>query len=370
MPKILFSQFSNIELIVEGGDPRGGAAVQTLVWINAFKELGFEIQQLKYENENRPKKNDYHWVETIPVYNPNVKKIRMWYTYRFPAYFKALKKSKCDYIYSSIPKWYFFYINIFSKYLGIKHIIRIPSDEMVDERISLTESKINIFFIQLSFRTADMILAQNEYQFANLKRKFPKQRIVKIYNPIIINKEFLKSKSEFTGHIAWIANFRHRKNMALLQKIATLLPRENFKIAGVPLLPLDDETHESVEILKNMENVEFLGNVERDEVLDFLSKAKFLLSTARYEGFSNTFLEAMCTGTPVLTTHTANPDDLIGKNKLGYVYKEEGEICRIIENLTKDEYFTWSKNCITYIKENHDHHYLGKILIKEIESLG
>lgn len=369
MPKILFSQFQNIELIVEGGEPKGGAAVQTLVWMHAFKDLGFDIQQVIYENEKRPKKKEYEWVETIPVYNPNLRRIRSWYTYKLPAYFNAFKKAKCDYIYSSIPKWYFFYFNFFCKILGIKHIIRIPSDEMVDERIFLTESKIDNFFIQQSFRTADLILAQNEYQFVNLKRKFPKQKIIKIYNPTIINKEYLKVKTGLTGHIAWIANFRHRKNMALLLKIAALLPNEKFKIAGIPLLPLDEETHGSIEKLKSLKNVEFLGNVERGDILDFLSKAKFLLSTARYEGFSNTFLEAMCTGTPVLTTDTANPDDLIGKNKLGYAYKEENEISRVIADLTEEEYFKWSKNCVEYVKENHDYQYLGKKLLKHIESL-
>ncbi|SMD46309.1 Glycosyltransferase involved in cell wall bisynthesis [Aquiflexum balticum DSM 16537] len=369
MPKILFSQFANIELIVEGGNPRGGAAVQTLVWMHAFNKLGFDIQQVIYETETRPKKKEFDWVETITVYNPNVKRIRSWYTYKLPAYFKTLKTAKCDYVYSSIPKWYFFYINIFCKILGIKHIIRIPSDEMVDKRIFLTESKIDNFYIQKSFATADLILAQNEYQFVNLKRKFPKQQIVKIYNPTIINEEFLKIKTELQGHIAWIANFRHRKNMALLLKIAELLPKENFMIAGVPLLPLDEETEDSVENLRKLKNVTFLGNVGREDILGFLSKAKFLLSTARYEGFSNTFLEAMCTGTPVLTTHTANPDELINRYELGYVYENENEICSIIENLTMEKYLTWSKNCIAYVKENHDYKYLGNKLMNQIKCL-
>ncbi|WP_394334865.1 hypothetical protein [Aquiflexum balticum] len=36
--------------------------------------------------------------------------------------------------------------------------------------------------------------------------------------------------------------------------------------------------------------------------MEFLNQAKFLLSTSRYEGFSNTFHESMIVGTPILTT--------------------------------------------------------------------
>lgn len=369
MSKILFSQFHNVELIVEQGNPLGGAAVQTLVWMQAFHELGDEVKQMKFENEKRRLKEKFSWVEMVPVYDPSVKRIRSWYTYKLPRYWRVLKSERPKFLYSSIPKWYFFHINLFCKILGIKHIIRLPSDEMVDDRIYLTETRIDAFLIKLSYRTADLILAQNEYQFQHIKKSYPNKNVLKIYNPVVVRNEFLSEKTARQGYIAWMANFRHRKNMALLLEIAKMLPKEQFRIAGVPLTPMDEETALSVAELEKLENVTFVGGIAREEVLPFLSQAKFLLNTSRYEGFSNTFLEAMCTGTPVLTTDTANPDNLIHDNALGFVYTNPHQLVEKISGLSEQQYLQWSSNCICYVKVNHDHLHLGRILKKMIEQL-
>lgn len=369
MPKILFSQFHNVELIVENGNPLGGAAVQTLVWMQAFHTLGYEVKQMTFSNDNRPLKMNFDWVGMVPVFDPSVKRIKSWYTYKLPRYFQVLKMERPRFLYSSIPKWYFFHINLFCKILGIKHIIRLPSDEMVDKRIYLTETRIDAFFIKLSYLTADLILAQNEYQYQQIKKAFPKKRILKIYNPVVVRKEFLLQKRERKGYIAWMANFRHRKNMALLLDIADRLPREKFKIAGVPLHPLDDETATSISALEKRGNVEFVGGVKREAILPFLAGAKYLLNTSRYEGFSNTFLEAMCTGTPVLTTTTANPDNLIADFGLGFVYNDAKQLVQKISGITEIEYLQWSSNCISYVRENHDHMHLGKKLSEELQIL-
>jgi glycosyltransferase involved in cell wall biosynthesis len=356
-------------LIVEKGNPLGGAAVQSLVWMQAFHELGYEVSQMKFENDNRPVKEKFDWVNLVPVYNPAKKRIRSWYTYKLPRYFEVLKKERPQYVYSSIPKWYFFYINIFCKIFKIKHIIRLPSDEMVDNRIYLTESKIDAFFIKLSYYTADLILAQNEYQYQQIKKVFPKKQILKVYNPIVVKQEFLRKKKARQGYFAWMANFRHRKNLALLFEIAQTLPMEQFKIAGVPLSPLDEETATSIVALKKLNNVEFMGGIAREEILPFLSKAKYLLNTSRYEGFSNTFLESMCTGTPVLTTDTANPDNLILDQELGFVYKNASQLADKIKEISELDYLKWSANCIKYVNLNHDHIYLGRILKNKLEQL-
>lgn len=369
MPKILFSQFHNVELIVESGNPLGGAAVQTLVWMQAFRGLGYEVKQMTFSNDGRPLKRHFDWVGMVPVYDPELKRVRSWYTYRLPKYFQALKKERPKYLYSSIPKWYFFHVNLFCKILGIKHIIRLPSDEMVDKRIYLTETKIDAFFIKLSYITADLILAQNEYQYQQIKKAFPRKRILKIYNPVVVRKEFLFAKSEQKGYFAWMANFRHRKNMALLLEIAGSLPSERFKIAGVPLHPLDEETTDSINALEKLANVEFVGGIGRDAILPFLQAAKFLLNTSRYEGFSNTFLESMCTGTPVLTTTTANPDNLIADFGLGFVYNDAAQLVQKLSEISEKDYLQWSSNCISYVREKHDHMHLGKMLHKELEEL-
>jgi len=364
MPKIFFYQLQNLELLVENGNPRGGSAVQTLVWMEAFHELGYEVFQSRLENDHRKLLPEFSWVKTIQIYHPKKNKKRLtWFTHRFPSIYSAIKNSNCDILYISIPNWTTFFLGLICLRLKVKQIVRVANDNILDERINLTHSKINAFFMLLGFKTCYLILAQNEFQFNNLKNNYPNKRINKIFNPIIINKKHLNNKLNFQGYIGWVANFRYQKNLSLLFDIAMKLENENFKIAGVELFPMDTETEDCLLKLKKLQNVNFVGNIPRKEIFSFFSEAKFLLNTSRYEGFSNTFLEAMMTGTPILSTGNVNPDGIIDTFGLGYIYNDENDLKQILNGISETEYLQKSKNCIEYVKNNHDHLALGKKLL-------
>jgi glycosyltransferase involved in cell wall biosynthesis len=355
-----------MELIVENGKPRGGAAVQTLVWMQAFHELGFEVFLAKFENDNRKLLAEFDWVKPISIYHPEKYKKRLtWFTYRFPSIYRALKKSGCDYLYISIPRWTTFYLGIICKILGIKKIIRIANDNVLDNRIFVDHKRVEAFFIKLALKHSDLTLTQNEFQFKTLKKRFPKNLVFKFFNPVIIDYRFLKSKNlSSEGYIAWIANFRYQKNLSLLYQIAKNINEINFKIAGEPLFPMDDETKDNIDFLKRLPNVEFVGILKRSEVLPFLSNANFLLNTSRYEGFSNTFLEAMLTGTPILTTSNVNPDGIIDDNNLGYIYEDSDDLKGILKSLSEFDYKSKSNAMINFVKENHDHIILGNKILE------
>lgn len=63
MARFLFTQFQNVELIVENGNPIGGAVVETMVWINSLHENGHEIDQFKYANDKRVKLSNYGFIK-------------------------------------------------------------------------------------------------------------------------------------------------------------------------------------------------------------------------------------------------------------------------------------------------------------------
>ena len=368
MARFFFIQHQNMEVLVGSDIPTGGSAVQTVIWMQALKELGHDILQGKLQNDTRELMKEFSWVSIYPLYHPKKNRKRFsWYTHRLPSIFKTLKNSQCDVLYESIPQWYSIYLGIFCKILKIKHVIRVANDNMMDERILLQQSKLNRFFIFLGLRISDNILVQNDYQYQSLKKRFPKKNILKIFNPIVLNKDLMKNKSEMKGYIAWAANFRYQKNLKMLYEIAAILPEENFKIAGSPKFPLDNETSEFYEKLQKLSNVKFVGNLSRLEIFDFYSKAKFLLNTSRYEGFSNTFLESLLVGTPILTTSEVNPDRIIEKFNIGYLYQNAEDLKKTINAISNDEYLLKTDNCIKYLKNNHDHLILGKIILKFLE---
>jgi glycosyltransferase involved in cell wall biosynthesis len=366
--KFFFTDSAVMELIAIEGKASGGAAVQTLMWMEGLHTLGHQVFLAKLENDLRPIKPDYQKFQLIPVFNSKkgLKKIR-WASYRFPKFYKALKKIEPDFLYESVPSWKSYMTAFFCKILGIKHIIRISNDNLLDKRLRNTASRSHQFFLFLGLKWCDFILAQNEFQLQKLKTKYPNKPIFKFYNPIKINTQYMKFKVEMKGYFAWVANFRFQKNLQLLYNIALLLPEEEFRIAGVPTKHFDEESKKYVGELLKLKNVNFVGQLERSEIYPFFENAKFLINTSRYEGFSNTFLEAMTTGTPILTSNLVNPDGIIDKNNLGYVYENENDLVEFLQILSLENYLKLSLNCVGYVSENHDNLKLTNMLLAQLK---
>ncbi|WP_172805286.1 glycosyltransferase family 4 protein [Aquiflexum balticum] len=360
-----------MDSIVEDGNPKGGSNVETLVWMKAFFRLGNEVFLAQYENDGRKIKENYNWITTVPTYNfTKYKKFLVWYSYRFPKLFKVLSKNRFDYVFSSNPTWQIFYLCLICKLTGAKHIMRIANDKNVDFNLDKSIKPLEKLYIRLGYKLSDFIVAQNEFQFQKLKENYPNKKISKIYNPIVIEKEYLKIKEIDEGsYIAWVANFRYQKNLKLLFEISSQNPKLFFKVAGQSLSYSDPETEEYLIRLKGLTNVEFMGAISQDEILKFLSKSKYLLSTSRYEGFSNTFLEAMIVGTPIITTYNVNPDGIIDEHQLGILYKDPKDFKLIINDINNEKYKIMSKNCIEYVLSHHDYLKLGKEFMQVIGNI-
>lgn len=359
-PRVLFYQDQTIEFFVEGGVPLGGSAMETFVWMKTLSQLDIDVYQFQTSNDRRPTNSENFWIKIIKTYDDRIRRRWYWFWYRLPVICFLLLRYRIDCVYTAIPTWETFYYATLCRLLGIRHVVRIASDNITSRRDGTEKREIDQIFKSISL--ADFIAVQNQYQFKVVGKRFPSARIVLLYNPIEIVKDFHLVKDEMNGFIAWVANFRDVKNMALLYEIAKNLQEESFRIAGEPLTPLESETEVALEKLKELPNVEFVGRVERESILEFFRGAKYLLNTSKFEGFSNTFLEAMITGTPILTTPKVNPDGIIDSFGLGILYVEASDLARKLSSMHRGEYAKLSFNCLNYVAERHDHLHLGKQL--------
>lgn len=367
MAKYFFYDTDIIKLLLRDDMASGGAAVQSYAWFNGLTSIGNEACIATYENQVKgPLKPGLDSVELVSLYDRRrgLRWIR-WISYRFPSIYRALKDIQPDYLYQSIPYWESFFISIICKWLKIKYIIRLSNDNQLDERYLERHSKFEYILLKLGIQLSDYVLCQNDYQFGLVKKMFPNKRMLKIHNPYVFPEQ-QKGNGRIRGYIAWVGNFRFQKNLKLLYEIAVLLKNEKFEIAGVQI-KTDSETDEYLPKLRSLENVTFRGHINRNDILDFLSNAKYILNTSYYEGFSNTFLESMSVGTPVLTTPNANPDKIISKNKVGIVYEHAEDLKSKLLQLTENEYQELSDRAIEYVRNNHDHIQLAKVLVKFLE---
>ncbi|MFL5773969.1 MAG: glycosyltransferase family 4 protein [Flavisolibacter sp.] len=213
-------------------------------------------------------------------------------------------------------------------------------------------------------RMSHCILCQNEYQFNIIRKKFPGKTVIKITNPVLLDKNAANLSMKNRNYIAWIGIFQYQKNIKLLYTIAHLLKREKFLVAGKEIRNCDEETLNYLEKLKQLPNVEFIGFLKRDQVLSFLSEAKYLLNTSHYEGFSNTFLEAMLVGTPILTSQLVNPDSIISNHDLGVVYNDAEDLMNKYCAVNPEQYSQMSENVKKYVVHQHDYKVLSRRLVE------
>jgi glycosyltransferase involved in cell wall biosynthesis len=279
-----------------------------------------------------------------------------------PDIYKKIKSNKPDYLYQGIPSWESFVLGLICYWLNIKYILRISNDYLLDDRLYAKSSKAHAFFLKLGIKLSYCVLCQNEYQYNIIKKQYPNKLALKIHNPIYGYNLKGQLNTWQKSYIAWLGLFQYQKNIPLLYDIACALKNENILIAGKEESICDSKTFEALMKLRGLPNVKFIGFLERKEVLPFLAKAKFLLNTSHYEGFSNTFLEAMSVGTPIITSTNVNPDNIIENHKLGIVYKNVLDLQINYASLSQETYTQMNRNVIHYVENNHDYKILSNRL--------
>jgi glycosyltransferase involved in cell wall biosynthesis len=103
-----------------------------------------------------------------------------------------------------------------------------------------------------------------------------------------------------------------------------------------------------------------------------LSEALALLNTSHHEGFSNTFLEAFSTGTPVISPEKVDPDHIIRKHALGASVDDVSDFPSVIRQLSEnqDRFEETSQRCREYVYKNHDPQLLARRLVEILSKIG
>jgi glycosyltransferase involved in cell wall biosynthesis len=365
MARFLFYDDKLINVMLQEEKPCGGSAVQSFAWIMGLIEEGQEVYVMTEDPGKSLVKKECSKIKLVPMFEPHkgVRWLR-WLYYRLPHTYKNVKEVKPDYLYVGIPAWTSFLVGLMCRFLKIKLIHRISSDIQIDKRFGKEHGVVHQFFMNLGFRLSHHILCQNNYQMMMVRKKFPGKSAIKVFNPFYAKKEEVVEDIHSKGYIAWVGIYRYPKNLKRLYEIASILRNEQFLVAGKVAAKSDAETIHYLEKLKHLPNVSFPGYLQRAQVMPFIANAKFLLNTSRYEGFSNTFLEALSVGTPVLSGVQVNPDSIISKFNLGIIYNDVFELCKQYASVTPELYQLMSNNARSYVAHYHGYRLLARNLLR------
>ncbi|HSK70473.1 MAG TPA: glycosyltransferase [Pyrinomonadaceae bacterium] len=245
-----------------------------------------------------------------------------------------------------------FYTNVFGMFAAKS--ARIPFKIASKRETFRMRSKPQVLVEKLAFRLADKIVANSEaVKNYLIRERIPARKIQVICNGLDLERFSIEKKnkavicnqlglpfSENIKFITLVANLRHKvKNQLMFlraaQKVLQKFPEAHFVLAGEG--ELKENLENLAKKLKIAENTHFIGRCQKIPELLSISYACVLTSFA--EGFSNSILEYMAAGKPVVATNVGGAAEAIVEGETGFLVNSDDDKAmakRLIE-LLQDE---------------------------------
>lgn len=336
--KILFLSYAAYPLFDPTVDAaHGGAEVDIFNIATHINKGMFDVHFIvgDYGQKKHQTINDLHIHSAQKIENSSIfKGIE-----NFLSLFLLIKRINPDIIFTKAFGWLTVELILIKILLRKKLVFRSSHrknlDGTVDSRpygkiLRLLINKIDYFFIQ---NKEDRAIFLKTYPFKN-----PITHIANLH-PIqkIIPQKFSERK-----YLLWIGRSESVKNPEAFLELSKKLPNESFQM----ILTKTNEFIYTETLLKskNIQNIEILEKMPHSEILEFFSKARYLITTSISEGFPNILIEAFSRGTPIISLHI-DFDNIIKEKNIGFLGDGSIEsLQHFIEKTTETEWDTLSQN--------------------------
>jgi len=337
--------------------PLGGGAGNANYYI--FKEFS-KFPDLKIDFITSSVDKDYHLekmgeninIHRLPIgkNNQNLhyqsQKELLVYAWKAFSFAKKLIKNspeKYDLSHSffTVPCGYISYL-LKRKY-GIPYIISLRGSDVpgYSERFSFIYRLITPLITKIWKNSFGVVSNSQGLKDLALKAN-DKQKIGVIYNGIAIDefKPAFEKRNHDELKILCVSRLTARKGINYLIEAAAILLQKNLKIK-LELIGEGDQAENLKKLAeeKNIKNqVDFLGRIEHANLPDYYQKADVFALPSLNEGMSNTMLEALAAGLPLVATDTGGTRELLIENQNGFIIKikDSQDTADKIEKLIND----------------------------------
>ncbi|TAN67480.1 glycosyltransferase family 1 protein [Paraclostridium sordellii 8483] len=172
----------------------------------------------------------------------------------------------------------------------------------------MVKDKLSKFIFRKMCIKSDKILVLNLSSYKHVKTLTGKKSII-IPNFIkedIIDNKYIKKVSNEIKNILFVGHIVKAKGCDDIISIAKKMPKKKFTMIGY----LSDEIND----IYKPENVEYIGEVNHDEVIKYMKSYDLFLFPTYTEGFPNVVLEAMACGMPIISTNVGAIPDMLETN--------------------------------------------------------
>jgi glycosyltransferase involved in cell wall biosynthesis len=270
--------------------------------------------------------------------------------YSWKAYFfskRLIKKRKYDLTHSFFSVPCGFLSLIFKKRYGIPYIVSLRGADVpgYTDRFSFVY-KVITPLIKIIWEKADAVISNSEGLKDLARKTNPDQKIGIIYNGVDTQNfqldplGFSGSSNSHVFRILCISRLTERKGIRYLIEAMKLLvpkyPLIRLKIVGEG--DAKEALEEQVEKLGLREKVEFAGRIKHDKLPKIYSDSQIFVLPSLNEGMSNTMLEALASGLPIIATDTGGTKELVEDGGNGFIVnmRDGQDIAEKIESLVSD----------------------------------
>lgn len=254
--------------------------------------------------------------------------------------------AKTYYTRSSI---YYPLLFLYSKLFNCSYVCALSHDRDVElSSIDAWNPLFRKLYLR-SLNSADTVIAQTKYQRNKLWTNYGIGSIV-IPNGYVIPDDTAGDLDYFL----WVGRAaKNPKNPELFLELSKELPEVDFVMIVAP-----GQNNSYFESLRSqaqeLPNVRFKGFVPPNEIESYYRDAIALINTSTGEGFPNTFLEAWCVGTPVLSLYF-DLDGLLDQEQIGVFSGDFRSLIDDAKQLVKDEEMCQNLgyNAREYVESNH-----------------
>ena len=160
-----------------------------------------------------------------------------------------------------------------------------------------------------------------------------------IYNGVNV-EDFSPRNNRKNGDITilTVARLIKRKGVddLIIAVPAIVKEHKNIKLRIIGEGNMENELKALAQQLKISKYIDFLGYVPHNEISNYYSTSDIFVLPSRNEGMSNTVLEAMASGLPVITTDTGGTRELIDSNGIIIPGEDSDAISNAVLNLIND----------------------------------
>ena len=236
------------------------------------------------------------------------------------------------------------------EYLYLKEeYLRGPKTVHADIKTSLYKARMDAYIwasYKFGFKRATRIITVSQYSASDIANylKISKDNITAIHHGI--DNEFICNSVDspygfnLRTHVLMLGGDSHHKNPEGAIAAWSNVPKNIRNKYPLKVIGFCGGTNSTlIQALKkyNLEKeVEVNGWVSQEALIDYLRKAVLFLYLSRYEGFGFPILQAMASGTPVISTDKSSIPEVLGETGFKFDPEDHTSIAAGIEKLVLD----------------------------------